>query len=121
MLSVATQPAGRLPVHHYQYLCMSTSTHLCLSSINNDIQEKPRMKLFTKIADLSNHTGPLAHLADRLLSRVAPQQTGTAIICSSWEYRGCCTGRSIQYRRFCISGGHDWYEYDCVSINHCYS
>ena len=77
--------------------------------------------LFTKVTDLSNRTGPLAHLADSLLSRMAPQQTVTATICSSWEYRGCCTGRSIRYRRFCLVGSHTQYEYDCVSINHCYS
>ena len=78
------------------------------------------MKLFTKITDLSNHTGPLTKLADSLLSRVAPQQTGTATICSSWDYVGCCSARSIRYRRFCFSGGSDWYEYKCASANRCY-
>lgn len=63
------------------------------------------MKLFNKIADLSNRTGPLAHLTDRLLSRVAPQQTAQALVsCTPWELVGCCSGARQKYRRLCLRG-----------------
>ena len=60
------------------------------------------MKLFTTITDLSNHTGPLAHLADTLLSLVAPQNKAEALLCTKSENAGCCGYRSIRYRRKCF-------------------
>ena len=74
------------------------------------------MKLFTKIADLSNHTGPLAHLADRLLSRVAPQQTAEAG-CGPWQYYGCCMS-TTKYRRTCLNGPNATTQYKCEGM--CY-
>ncbi|NOK57318.1 MAG: hypothetical protein GFH27_549309n52 [Chloroflexi bacterium AL-W] len=74
------------------------------------------MKLFTKVADLSNHMGPLTHLADTLLSRVAPQKPAEAgVPCGSWENVGCCAYRSIRYRRYCFRGSEARPEYKCVS------
>ena len=63
------------------------------------------MKLFTRIADLSNHSGPLTHLTDSLLSRVVPQQTAQALVsCTPWEFFSCCSGARPKYRRLCLRG-----------------
>ena len=77
------------------------------------------MKLFTKITNLSNHIGPLTHLADSLLSRVAPQHRAEAAPCGSWENIGCCGYRSVRYRRYCFRGGEARPEYKCVSSSSC--
>ena len=77
-------------------------------------------RLFTTIADLSNHSGPLAHLADALLSRVAPQQTAVAgVPCGPWENVGCCGYRSVRYRRYCFRGSEARPEYRCLSSFNC--
>ncbi|NOK57317.1 MAG: hypothetical protein GFH27_549309n51 [Chloroflexi bacterium AL-W] len=74
------------------------------------------MKLFTKITDLSNHMGPLTHLADTLLSRVAPQKPAEAG-CGPWQYYGCCTSQA-KYRRTCLNGPVATTQYKCEGM--CY-
>ena len=71
------------------------------------------MKLFTNIADLSNRTGKLAHLADSLLSRVAPQQPAAADRCTSWIYGGCCGTTQTRYTRSCFDGDKWYSQYYC--------
>ena len=76
--------------------------------------------LFTKVTDLSNHTSPLAHLADSLLSHMAPQQTAEAVHCGRSENVGCCGYRKTRFRRHCISSeGKLTTVYYCLSSNSC--
>lgn len=75
--------------------------------------------LFTTIADLSNHTGVAAKLADRLLIRVAPQQTATAVPCGPWAWVSCCGGARPKYRRYCFRGSNAHPEYRCGTSYFC--
>ena len=59
--------------------------------------------LFTKVTDLSNHTGPFAKFADRLLSRVAPQQSAVGLHCRPI---GCCSSGLGRFR--CYAGGRSY-------------
>ncbi|MEM8532730.1 MAG: hypothetical protein AAGF95_17930 [Chloroflexota bacterium] len=58
-------------------------------------------RLLTTAADRSSHSNIIVHLADRLLSRIAPQQTATAISCTSWRVVGCCSDGKGRFRRYC--------------------
>ncbi|NOK57319.1 MAG: hypothetical protein GFH27_549309n53 [Chloroflexi bacterium AL-W] len=76
-------------------------------------------RLFTKVANLSNHTGAVTKLADGLLSRVAPQQTAIAMPCGPWERVGCCgIGYIAKNRRYCFGGGEARPWYSC--FGQCY-
>ena len=59
--------------------------------------------LFTKVTDLSNHTGPFAKFADHLLSRVAPQQSAVSGNCVAI---GCCSDGRGRFRCYVGTGAY---------------
>ena len=59
--------------------------------------------LFTKVTDLSNHTGPFVKIADRLLSHVAPQQSAVGSYCKPI---GCCSSGRGKF--LCYFGGRSY-------------
>ena len=72
--------------------------------------------LLTKVAYASTQASLLSKVADNVLSRLAPQKQATAVGCTAWSYAGCCwsgVAPSVKYRRKCVYGADQFYEYKC--------